>query len=136
MSKKVISEFLQKLIEQLETLTDSDLKKLETGEYTLSLKVAKVSKTNSVKCEKKDTNYSEVEEKLSACVSRELGLEILNNYFANKRELEMFAKYVNVYVMKQDKVDKVKEKIIEGTVGATLRSSAIQESDTQQTVKD
>jgi len=130
MSKKVISKFLQELIEQLETLTDSDLKKLETGEYTLGLKVSKVSKTNSVKCVKKDTSYLEVEEKLSACVSRELGLEILNNHFANKRELEMFAKYVNVYVMKQDKVDKVKEKIIEGTVGAALRSSAIQESDT------
>ncbi len=129
MSKKVISKFLQELIEQLEALTDSDLKKLETGEYTLSLKVSKVSKTSSAKYEKKDTNYLEVEEQLSACVSRELGLEILNNHFANKRELEMFAKYVNVYVMKQDKVDKVKEKIIEGTVGAALRSSAIQESD-------
>ncbi|BER94723.1 hypothetical protein ACPF4D_001591 [Vibrio cholerae] len=130
MSKTVISEFLKKLIEQLETFTDSDLNKLESGEYTLCLKISKVNKTSSEKYGKKDNNYLEVEEKLSACDSRELGLEILNNYFSNKRELEMFAKYVNVFVMKQDKVDKVKEKIIEGTVGAALRSSAIQESDT------
>ncbi|MFW2056497.1 hypothetical protein F4U02_12210 [Acinetobacter haemolyticus] len=130
MSKKVISKFLHELIRLLETLSEADLKKLETGEYTFDLKILKKDVRHSAKLERKDVNYSEAIEKLSTCDSRELGYEILNAYFSNKKELELFAKYIDIYVMKQDKVDKVKEKIIEGTIGATLRSSAIQKDNT------
>lgn len=128
MSKKVISKFLHELISLLETLSEADLKKLETGEYTFDLKILKKDVRHSVKLERKDVNYSEAIEKLNTCDSRELGYDILNTYFSNKKELELFAKYIDIYVMKQDKVDKIKEKIIEGTIGATLRSSAIQKN--------
>lgn len=130
MSKKVISKFLHELISQLETLSDADLKKLETGEYSIGLKIIKAGSTLTMRYEEKHVNYADVIEKLSTCDSRELGHKILNDYFSSKRDLELFAKHIKVYVMKQDKVDKVREKIIEGTVGAALRSSAIQKNET------
>ncbi|EJM7233041.1 hypothetical protein NTE31_001123 [Vibrio cholerae] len=129
MSNKVISKFLHELLRQLDNLSDSDVKKLETGEYSLSLKVLKLSTTNVTKKEERNINYSEIVESLNNCDSREAGIAILNKTFFNKRELEQFAKYIKVYVMKQDRIEKVKDKIIEGTVGASLRSNAIQKND-------
>lgn len=38
----------------------------------------------------------------------------------------MFARYAEVAVMKSDKVDKIRDNIIESTIGAKLRSVAIQ----------
>lgn len=46
-----------------------------------------------------------------------------------RKELEMFAKEIGIYIMKTDKVDKIREKIIEGTIGALLRSTAIQKNE-------
>lgn len=131
MSKKTIVKFLDELISQLELLSDADIKKLDAGEYTLGLKVVRKNEMQQLKQELNEPDYSDVLNILNTCDSRELGYEILKNNFTNKKELEAFAKKVNVYVMKQDKVDKIREKIIEGIVGATLRSNAIQKNDTK-----
>ncbi|MGA9617022.1 MAG: hypothetical protein WBR09_07620, partial [Serratia proteamaculans] len=69
---------------------------------------------------------NELLNELKGCKNREIGYEILSNKFKTRKELEFFAKKINVYIMKQDKIDKVKEKIIEGVIGASLRSSVIQ----------
>ena len=43
-----------------------------------------------------------------------------------KSEFEKFARHVEVAVMKSDKLEKIRDNIIESTVGAKLRSDAIQ----------
>ena len=51
---------------------------------------------------------------------------MLSATFRSRKELEQFAKFLEVMVLKQDKVDHIKNKIIEATIGAVLRSNAIQ----------
>lgn len=129
MDAKMIAKLLHELANELESLSESDIKKLESGNYSLGLKVLKKPGAKTETHSLDDNVISEVLNQLNGCESRELGLDVLNKYFKNKKELEWFAKQINVYVMKQDKVDKVREKIIEGTIGATLRSSAIQRNE-------
>ncbi|QUX98098.1 hypothetical protein C0J08_06770 [Marinomonas sp. CT5] len=129
-NENIISKFLIELVKDLESLSESDIKKLNSGEYSLALKVLKKNQSQEGKPELDTKKANLVLDELKACNSRDSGYEILNNNFKNKNELEWFAKQIDIFVMKQDKVDKIREKIIEGTVGATLRSSAIQRNDT------
>lgn len=129
-NENIISKFLSELVKDLESLSESDIKKLNSGEYSLALKVLKKNQSQEGKPELDIKKANLVLDKLKACNSRDSGYEILKNNFKNKNELEWFAKQIDIFVMKQDKVDKLREKIIEGTVGATLRSSAIQRNDT------
>lgn len=54
------------------------------------------------------------------------GAEYLNNKLRTKANFEKFARSIDVAVMKSDKLEKIRENIIESTIGARLRSEAIQ----------
>lgn len=126
----VVSKFLSKIIEELESLSEGDIKRLESGDYSLSLRVIKDNSFQEEKSEIEKVNVKYVLEELKSCKDRDAGYDVLHRNFKSKRELEWFARQIDVYVMKQDKIDKIKDKIIEGTIGALLRSNAIQKIDT------
>lgn len=64
-------------------------------------------------------------EKLTICKTREEGFVLLNKRLSTRKELECFAQYLNIYILKQNKVDQIRNKIIESTIGAFLGSNAI-----------
>ena len=64
--------------------------------------------------------------KFKECSTREDGFVVLSQYMNDKKTLTEFARMLDISVLKQDSVDKIKEKIIESTVGAVIRSNAIQ----------
>ncbi len=120
---KNISDEISK---QMNHLSDIELSKIEHGTHELALKIVKKRsqpisfQVLSLEHKKEILNY------LQQCVSREEGLAYITNSLNNKTELEEFANYLDVPIVKQDKIEKIKDKIIESTVGAILRSNAIQ----------
>lgn len=124
--KLLLAGFFNEILKEIENLSETDVKKLESGDFTLSLKVVKKNSINNKSAEISEDKVSYVLEELRACNDREKGYELLSSYFKTKKDLENFAKLADVYVMKQDKVERIREKIIEGIVGASLRSTAIQ----------
>ncbi len=129
-TKNLLLSFLDELIIEVESLSDIDIKKLESGEYKFSLKLVKKQSSNKTDTELTDSIIDDVLLELKKCADRESGYEILNKNFKNKKELEAFAKASDVFILKQDKVDTIKDKIIEGIIGASLRSLAIQGDNT------
>jgi hypothetical protein len=125
-TRKIVSSIFLEIQKEIESLSDVDIKKIESGDFTIALKVVKnttVQNNDKILSEKV---ANELLNELKGCKNREIGYEILSNKLKTRKELEFFAKKINVYIMKQDKIDKVKEKIIEGVIGASLRSSVIQ----------
>lgn len=57
--------------------------------------------------------------------SREAGSAALDRYRFTRNELVRLAKVRSVHVTKEDKVQQIKEKIIESTIGIRLRSLAV-----------
>jgi len=53
---------------------------------------------------------------------REEGNELLANSINSKKDLEILARFLEISVLKQDKTDQIREKIIEATIGAIIRS--------------
>jgi len=128
-SKNVLRNYLSSIISLVDNLSESDLKRLESGDFKLSLKLIKSTSENSSAREKiilDTTSLDSITEKLKLVKTREEGLEIVEANLRNKSELELFARHIDVAVMTSDKALKIKEGIVDATVGARLRSGAIQ----------
>lgn len=129
-ARNILLNFLDDIIKEIENLDDADITRLNSDDFTVSLKIVKrqtvVTKTKITS----DKNFTEVLNELTSCKDRESGYKILSSHFSNKKELEMFAKSIDVHTMKSDKIEKIRDKLIEATIGATLRSIAIQGKET------
>lgn len=125
-SEKVIKIILEELAKQISQLPASDIQKIENGSHEISVKVVRRKSGQARGKELSAVENAEILSRLNECNSREEGHAVISDALKNKSELEHFARYLDVLVLKQDKVDQIKEKIIESTVGATLRSNAIQ----------
>lgn len=66
---------------------------------------------------------------LSALTTRASGGELLERLELSRKELEALAKLRSIHVTKNDDLPRIKEKLIEGTIGARLSSRAIRGSD-------
>jgi len=128
-NKKSISNLLLSVNKLVNRLTNEELEILESGNFELSLnmtkgKHSKEDKQSTVTLD--ESHLKSISEQLDSAKSREDGLVIIESSLKNKNELEVFAKHIDVAVLKSDRVDKIKDNIVDATVGARLRSSAIQ----------
>ena len=123
--KTLIDRVLQNLVSEISRMSEADLVKIVEGTHELSLRVTR--KRAAPKSVKVDYNsqYAEILDRLRSCQSREEGFDILSDTFTIKKELEQFARFLDVMVLKQDKAEAIKTKIVESTIGAVLRSNAI-----------
>ncbi len=128
MSKaKTLKVLFRELQDAVLELNEGELDKIISGEYQFVIKVAKKRAGTSAKISPVDDfSYSELLNLLNQCESREQGNELLSRELKTKSEFEKFARHVEVAVMKSDKLEKIRDNIIESTVGAKLRSDAIQ----------
>lgn len=123
---KIIKLILNDLADQITHLSEEELLKIGEGTHELTVKIAKKKLVKNRANTLSDNKNEEFLKLLQGCQSREEGLILLTENLKYKKEIEQFARFLDVLVFKQDKVDLIKEKIIEATVGAVLRSSAIQ----------
>lgn len=125
-SANVIKIILEELAKQISQLPASDIQKIENGSHEISVKLVRKKSDQVGGKELSAVEKAEILSRLNECNSREEGHAIISDALKNKNELEQFARYLDVLILKQDKADQIKDKIIESTVGATLRSNAIQ----------
>ena len=123
--KNLTVRLLGELVVEIESLSESDLEKIEAGDYSISLKITKKKNTKE-DVELTEEQISNLLSELKSCADRESGIKLLIEQLKNKKQLEAFARGVDIYFMRQDKVGKIRERIVEGIIGASLRSSAIQ----------
>lgn len=70
-------------------------------------------------------NPNDVVDWLRQVNTREEGMEFLNREVTNRRELAQVSRVADVYISKEDTIDKIREKLIEALVGSRLNSMAI-----------
>lgn len=128
-TRNTLKNCLLSIASLIDSLKEADLKKLESGDYKLSLKLVKTTAKKSNPKEKVPLEKSTLDliiEKLLSAKTREEGSLIVDTNLKNKSDLELLAKHLDVAVIASDKVITIKERIVDATVGARLRSSAIQ----------
>lgn len=125
-SKGLIERIFGELFSQVGNLSEADLLKIEEDTHELFITVAKKKPKPTNTQTLSTRRMEEVLKRFQECISREDGLTYISASLKNKSELEQFAKFIDVLVLKQDKADRIKNKIVEATIGAVLRTNAIQ----------
>ena len=128
--KNLLVRFMSEIANGLESLSESDLKKLDSGSFSIEFRVVRKKEQTQETVSLSQKDADEILDKLRACQDRDSGYELLKASLKTKKDLERFAKHIDIYVMKQDKVEKIRDKIIEGVIGASIRSTVIQGKNT------
>lgn len=125
-SKLIIIKLLENLTEQVDKLSESDLLKIKAETHEITIQIKKRKSTLGNKELLTDEKKRSILKELQSHDTREDGLVFLSSNDLNKKELEQLAKSLDILILRQDKIEQIKDKIIEATIGAVLRSNAIQ----------
>lgn len=113
------------LIRYLEGLSDAQQNLLATGKAKV---VFELQLLNSSSKNQEDSSPLELISKLNTIASREEAESWLGAASLNKRQYQEALRSIDVPWDKADKLERLREKLIESTIGFRLRSRAIQGS--------
>lgn len=125
---EVVGLAMRRLSSALFRLSPDDLNKLVDPSYDLEIRIIR----RRVKDESGSSSVADVSsvvEKLTGFSSREDAASFLDSNYSSKKPLEQIARFLDIAVTKKDRVDGLRDKIIEGTTGARIRSEAIKGSE-------
>jgi hypothetical protein len=119
---------LRTLTEIVETSSDQELEALQ--EIRLSQIIASDSTGQKRRSKRASEitsplDVTDVLDALSKIQTRDAGFAILEHRDLNKRELEAVARKLDLPVFREDSTQRLAEKIVEGSIGSRLNSSAI-----------
>lgn len=122
--KQLLSLGLHKLLGAALGLSVEDMEKLLDPSYDVELKLVKRRSKEGIDMRPSSGLESAIDA-LARVESRQEAYDFLMRSFETRRTLEMLARFLDVPVVKQDKIESIRDKVIEATVGARLRSEAI-----------
>lgn len=124
MKSRELSEILRVLADYVEKQREEDLRPLME-------EIARVIKKPKKKADPVEisVSHSELEFRLLSLDSRAAGEQLLMAEVKGRKGLENLARHLQLPVQRDDKIEKLRAKIIENTIGSRLRSDAIQGKD-------
>ena len=125
-AKLEFSKLAHRILSAIDNMTDEEFSKLNDDSFRLEMKLTRIRQKDDTIADK--IVLDELIQKLSTLASREDAQEFFITNYPAKKILEVIAKELDISISKQDRIETIREKIIEATVGARLRSQAIQGS--------
>lgn len=119
---------LRSVISALENLKDEDLAKLTDPAFHVEIKITRRRSKEDAEAGV-TLDLAGIVTKLTAFSSRNEASSFLSSTFETKKPLEQIARHLDIPIIKQDKVETLRDKIIEATTGARIRSVAIKGAD-------
>lgn len=120
-----ISLILDLLSKAVSSLPDDDLERVAQRTHSIELKIVRNRSNTKATPDTKQFNSAEIAKKLEEFSDRVIASNHLREIAPSKKSLESLARHLDIALSKQDKTEDLINKIIESTVGARLRSSAI-----------
>ena len=117
---------LRRLVEALDSLSEEQLKKMSDPQYSIEFKAIRRRSKDESKLHFTDANAEEAITQLSMFSSRQDAQVMLDDKYPSKKVLEVIARKLDIPITRQDKIEDLRDKIVEATVGAKIRSQAIQ----------
>lgn len=116
----------RRLTEALDALSEEELKKLSDPQYTVEIKAIRRRTKDDPNLFPPDASAEDAITQITSLPSRQDAQALLDSKFSSKKALEMIARKLDIPIIRQDKVEDLRDKIVEATVGARIRSQAIQ----------
>lgn len=116
---------LRRVAAALERMSEEDISRLNEPGTEIEIRVLR-RRSKDEPISEATLDLADIVTKLTRSESRSDASKFLEDSFGTKKTLEQIARHLDVLVSKQDKVETLRDRIIEATVGARLRSEAIQ----------
>lgn len=116
----------RRLTEALDALSEDELKKLCDPQYVVEVKAIRRRTKDEPSLLPPDTSAEDAIAQITSLPSRQDAQALLDSKFPSKKALELIARKLDIPIIRQDKVEDLRDKIVEATVGARIRSQAIQ----------
>ena len=116
----------RRIAEALNTLSEDELKRLSEPLYTIEVKAVRRRAKEEPSQLLPGSSAEDAISQISALSSRQEAQALLDSKFSSKKVLELIARTLDIPINRQDKVEDLRDKIVEATVGARIRSQAIQ----------
>lgn len=116
----------KRISEALELLSGEELSRLCDSQYSVELKVVRRRAKDDRTTLPTDTVIDDAVKEITALPSRENAQALLSTRYPSKKALELIARRLDIPIIKQDKLEELRDKIVEATVGSRIRSQAIQ----------
>ncbi len=126
--RKALTKLLRSLAHCVENSTAEEVDGLLAGQSCLRIEPAGPGRTQMSKPTKPPSTMrdpSEIAAQLRALPSRDEGQKLIEGLSLTRSELERLARSMNLPVSKQDDIERLRQKIIESTIGSRLASQAI-----------
>ena len=116
----------RRIAEALNALSEDELKRLSEPLYTIEVKAVRRRTKEEPSQLLPGSSAEDAISQISALSSRQEAQALLDSKFSSKKVLELIARKLDIPINRQDKVEDLRDKIVEATVGARIRSQAIQ----------
>ncbi len=117
---------LERLIDTVEDLSDNDFAKITDESFNIEIHFKRKRTSENLIEIVQDADLVNIVESLVTFPNREAARQFLDTHFSSRKALEPIARKLDIPISKQDKIEALMGKIIETTVGARVRSQAIQ----------
>lgn len=125
-------DIFRHVAKRLSQLTDRDVTDLLSGEGTLDIRIKRSPPKKKQSTKAPAVRVDEAVKRLQTMRSREAGIAYLDEVHASKTWLEELSRALDLPVQRSDSVDKLRTRVIEGTIGYKLRSRAVHGREPEQ----
>lgn len=117
-------KFLRTLADAVERMSGQEFKDFISGNSEAALRKSDSSKRHRAGG-LNEAAVAEIINSLQSLKSRDEGMEALKRLDLSRSELAIVARARNLHVMKEDKISRIQEKLVEAIIGSRLSSQAI-----------
>ncbi len=125
-TEKDLVAVIRRLAEALESLSGEDLSKLCDPAYTLEIKATRRRSKDAPPVGHSAVSVEQILDQLASVSTRDEAQSLLDLSALSKKQLEPIARKLDIPIVKIDKAEALRDKIVEATVGARIRSQTIQ----------
>jgi hypothetical protein len=131
--REIAARLLRRIAEALERSSPADFEDLLTGKARFVVKAGPASPSEGSEQEsaprkrgqRNSKRLAGLEVRLRRSQSREEGLRVLASAQLSKNELEELARSMDLPVLREDDAERLRQKIVETSIGSRLNSEAI-----------
>ena len=121
-----IITIFRRIAEAVDALSEDEIKRLSDPQYEVEIRAVRRRSKDELAVLQEPINIEEIIKELTGSATRHDAQTYLDSKYSSKKLLELIARRLDIPIIRQDKVEFLRDKIIEATVGARLRSQAIQ----------
>lgn len=123
-SVRTVIRVIAKVLDQISTESEETLRDIADGRATLRV-VPKRRRERATE-HLSAADLAALKERLGGIQSREEALKVLDEACPTGKQLEQLARSLDLPIQREDTVERLRDKIVEATIGFKLRSDAIQ----------